>query len=267
VNRVRVAALVCAFALGVSALLARPLAVFAGPLTADCVNELNPAFAGTVDAVAYNGYYSHLDPQTLFLCTNPDPGTPSASWGWSAVQATSGSCSQQDGCPRSIVQIGRGACRYSAYADCNGTAQRLWVAYGRDSGVTGCAGLQNIDPIPLDRAAAPTDTGLHYYRVWRDGSTWKFDHWPKGQAVVQVFSISSSLICWTQREGVSFSEIWDRGDGLGGSTANHYNYQSMTRLTQGGVWQATLNQPCGATGDPYFCDETGQQKWEAWTDR
>ena len=72
---------------------------------------------------------------------------------------------------------------------------------------------------------------------------------------------------------MTFSETWDRGDALGGSATNHYNFLSMTRLTAGGAWQATLNQPCftNAANPPvptfYHCDETGQQAWEAWTDR
>lgn len=32
----------------------------------------------------------------------------------------------------------------------------------------------------------------------------------------QVFTVSSSIICWTGREGVTFNETWDRGDALGG---------------------------------------------------
>lgn len=251
-----------------------PGVAVAGPPTANCNGAYSSAFASTYDSLASKGYYSHLDPQTLMLCSNPVPGGPSGSWGWSSLIRTNASCSDGDGCPNSIVQIGRGACRYSQYSGCqNGTAQRLFAAYGRDGGAQGCQGLNDIEPVPLDRGAAPTDTGLHYYRVWLDGSTWRFDHWPKGQSVTQAFTLSASIICWTQRQGVSFAESWDRADALGGSTTNHYNFLSMTRMTAGGVWQPTLGQPCVVSVSnppiPYFyhCDETGAQSWDAWTDR
>lgn len=209
-----------------------------------------------------------MDPQSLLLCTNPIPGAQSASWGWSAVQLSSSACNGGS-CPNSILQIGRGACRFSPYSGCqNGTAQRLFVAYGRDNEADGCSGLSDILPVPNDRGAAPTDTGIHYYRVYLDGSTWRFDHWPKGKAVTQTFTLADSIVCWTARDGVTFNETWDRGDALGGTSTNHYNFLSMTRLTAGGAWQATLNQPCGHTVLPeYNCLVTGQQAWEAWTDR
>jgi hypothetical protein len=225
---------VAAATLALSTLLAQPNAALAGSPTANCNGVYSAGFATTWDSLAYKGYYSHLDPQTLAICTSPVPGGPSASWGWSAVGATSASCNDPIlGCPLSIVQIGRGACRYSVYESCQGTGQRLFAAYGRSEASDGCEGLDDILPVPLNRAPAPTDTGLHYYRVWLDGSTWRFDHWPKGQAVTQVFVVAASLICWTSRAGLSFNETWERGDAVGGSATNHYNFQSMTRLTAG----------------------------------
>lgn len=115
----------------------------------------------------------------------------------------------------------------------------------------------------------PGDTGFHYYRIWTDGSVWRFDQWPKGGAVTQVFSISASLICWTDREGITFAETWDRGDALGGHAANHYNFRSMARqATIGGAWTADIVATCGTTPSPiYLCNVTASQDWEAWTNR
>ena len=126
--------------------------------------------------------------------------------------------------------------------------------------------------MPVKHGPAPTDTGLHYYRVVDDGSWWRFDHWPKGEAVTTVRLLSRSAICWTDREGNTFNETWNSGDALGGSNANHYNLLSMTRqISVGGGWSATsldAAAPCTyVPGGVYMCDVTASQAWEAWTNR
>lgn len=254
-------------------LLGNPITVAAD--TANCVGNTPNSFAANYDAATLpvTGYYSHLDPQSLLICTNPFPSTVRGSFSWSAIQR--GDADEAD-CDFCIVQIGRGACDDPANPSCVGTSQRLFTAWGRRSTAPGCDGQQDIIPAPANMGPAPTDTGLQYYRVWRDGTYWRFDHWPKGQAVVQVRLISQSLICWGNRTAVTFNETFNTSDSLGGTPTNPYNFLSMARQAAvGGAWSPTsLNAaaPCGflsldPIGADYRCDVTASQAWEAWTDR
>lgn len=242
---------------------------FGARFFADTVPSISSPPLGYGRAVGFR-VYSRLNFARHSLRWRQDRGMPLGEAIVAAVGNKPTACNPAGTCQLSLVQVGRGACRYSPYSGCqNGTAQRIFVSYGRDPHATGCSGMTEIRPVPLDRGAVPGDTGLHYYRVWQDGSTWRFDHWPKGGTVVQVFSISASLICWTQREGLTFSESWNAGDALGGHAANHYNYMSMARLPSvGGTWVADTISSCATTPFPiYNCSVTASQKWEVWTNR
>lgn len=236
---------------------------------ANCANTIDNRHSGSfpADPLAVTGYYAHIDSQTVYLCTNQIIGGHYASVGLANIQDSS--CGT---CANSIVQIGRGACREPNSDDCTGPSMRLFVAYGRDPAATGCAGQTTIMPVPLNRGPAPTDTGLHYYRVWTDGTRWNFDHWPKGQSVVHAFDISASLICWTQREGLVFTEAVDFGDANGGGPTNHFNFLSMTRQsTVGGAWAASNSTACfiEINGIPAGdnCQFNASQSVETWTNR
>ena len=228
-------------------------------------------FAYTIDPLGDNGFYSHLDPQALHLCTG-DANTTRGSFSFAAVERTyPGGCSIGT-CPNSIIQIGRGLCFDPLNPSCfPNSGQRLIVGWGRDPEAVGCTGRTLVRAVPEDKGPAPTDTGLHYYRVHDDPTgIWRFSHWPKGQPVVTVKSVDESQICWGVREGVTFNETFNVGDSLGGYAANHYNFLSMTRLqNQSGSWEPSLGYQCGLANQLAVdhCATTGQQAWEAWSDR
>lgn len=227
------------------------------------------SFAANYDAATppVTGYYSHLDPQGLFLCTAPDADDVRGSFAWSAVTGPGG-------CSFCIVQVGIGACDDPGNpTHCAGTSQRLFTAWGRSPSAQGCGSQSEVSPTPFSLWPAPTGAGLHYYRVWRNNSYWFWDHWPKGQALVQLQFLNQSNICWGDRHAVTFNETFNTGDSLGGTPANHYNFLSMTRQnTVGGAWSATVLNPAApcdilSAGAIYHCDITASQNWEAWTDR
>lgn len=249
--------------------IGRPATALAGNPTTTCqntFNNINVSNAVAVDLASFvSGYYSHLDSQATLLCGNPLPATASGSFKWVAMSTNV--CGP--GC-LAIMQIGRGRCIFGSGCDA-GPGQRLIVAWGVDHRAPGCAGWMERNPTPIDAGAAPTDTGLHYYRVVTDGLNWHFDHWRKGQAFQIALTLSAGSQCFGQRLGYTFDETWDHGDALGGSAVNHNNYLSMTRQeTIGGPWLATnlTGQPCLL--DPalsYFhCSVTASQAWESWTD-
>jgi hypothetical protein len=252
-------------------LIGRPPSAAASNGVDQCWNINLTRLAGQFppDGTAFAGYYAHLDPQTQYLCTTQQVGPRYGSFSFAAVQIDFDDC---PACDWGIVQIGRGACRSSETPlTCPGAQQQLFVAYGRDEEANGCTGLHDILPVAINRGAAPTDTGLHYYRVWTDGSRWRYDHWPKGQALVPIFDIAASLVCWTDRDGTTFNEAWDPGDSLGGHSANHYNFLSMTRQqTIGGPWSASTTSACGFSQfhlDSDRCQWNASQSWEAWNIR
>jgi hypothetical protein len=74
----------------------------------DVCGTISSRFAGTVDPLAYTGFYSHLDPQVLKLCTG-DAAAHRGSFSWSAIETSDFAVTYAD----SIVQIGLGSC-YSA---------------------------------------------------------------------------------------------------------------------------------------------------------
>jgi hypothetical protein len=237
---------------------------------AACSNLISNRFATATppDGTAFAGFYAHLDPQPLLMCNTQQVGYGYGAFAFAAIQIDFADC---PACQYGIVQIGRGACRVPWLGEtCTGPAQRIFVGYGRDEEAAGCTGLHDIMPVPINRGPAPTDSGLHYYRVHTDGARWWFDHWPKGQALVPVFDIAASLICWTDRNGVTFNESLDRGDALGGGSSNHYNFLSMTRQQSiGGSWTVSPTTGCGlvyaAFGD--MCLWNATQSWEAWNTR
>jgi hypothetical protein len=226
--------------------------------------------AAEQDTMAKSGFYSHLDPQAMALCTG-DAFATRASFSWVAIEQSTAYCSPS--CGNSIVQIGRGSCYEPADSNCVGGPQRLVYAFGRDPGADGCAGLDTILAATHDAGPAPTDTGLHYYRVFHSASAglWYFDHWPKGQGVTIVATIPDSKICWKEPIGSTFNEVWNSGDAVGGYAANHYNFLSMTRQeTVGGSWIPSLGNSCiddPILSAPYFCHTTPPQAWEGWTAR
>lgn len=244
--------------------------VTAAAANVNCGNVVT-TLAGELDSAAESGYYSHLDPQGLLACTNQT----GSRWGVFSFAAIQTEGCNSGGCGNSIVQIGRGRCFEFNHPYCqNQAAQQLITGWGRDPEAPGCGNRGRRLAVPVVHGNAPMDTGFHYYRVWDDGNSWwRFDHWPKGQAVVGARLINRSEICWTTREGATFNEKWNEGDALGGTASNHYNFISMTRqIAIGGQWQATVTtDPCdvdpGGLFSPYHCDVTGTQAWEAWTDR
>lgn len=251
-------------------MIATPRMALGADGSAACTNDTSPHhFLYTIDVLAQTGYYSHLDPQDNPICSG-NSGGRSGSFAFAAVQTQS--CTPANACPSSIIQVGRGRCVNQP--SCSG-GHRLFSAWGANQEAPGCQGHIEVLATPVDRGAAPGGSGLHYYRVYTDGTNWYFDHWPKGQAVVPAAPpINSSHICWTERMGVTFNESWDKGDAVGGHAANHYNFISMTRReTISGGWFATLNQPCAKQpnpdpdGIPTACLATAAQAWEGWTNR
>lgn len=237
---------------------------------ANCSDTPLYRFAGNYDPATptATGYYSHLDPQGLEICTNPDSNDVRGSFAWAAIQMGDGS-----GCFYCIIQIGLGACDVPGDTDCTGTSMKMFTAWGRSSSAPGCSGFSDVLPLPVNSGAAPAGSGFHYYRVVRDNTTWRYDHWPKGQPVVLLRQTSESSFCWGDRTAVTFNETHNPSDSLGGTPSNHFNFVSMTRQTTvGGAWSATSLNPAAAcdvlsSGVIYHCDITASQAWEAWTDR
>lgn len=240
----------------------------AGNGNANCGIPLT-RFAGETDSPAATGICAHLDPQLLAICTQPN-GERRATFAWSAVQLQQLGCSQ-GGCPNSIIQIGRGTCYDIAIPyGCSGTGAKLLTAWGRDPQAAGCAGTSLVIPFPFSHGPAPLDNGYHYYRVSVQGSTWQFDHWPKGKALQVVRWIPASNICWLSREAAMFNETWNVGDALGGSVANHYQFMHGTVMDSvGAPWiPISIEQPCDDWPTGIFhCEVTGIQQLETWTDR
>lgn len=257
------------------ALIAGPSGgAIAGNGTADC-GAWHPRFGAMIDPANVTGFYTHLDSQALSPCTDPPPEPTRASFAWSAIERDSVNGCTSGSCPNSIVQVGRGICNDPANpTGCRNAGQRLLRAWGRDSEAYGCSGLGDVVPAPHDYGAAPTDTGLHYYRVWRDATAWHFDHWPKGHPVSELLpAVSVANVCWSSRpEAAAFNETWNQGDALGGSTSNHYNFVSTTKqVAVGGAWSPTTfdpSDPCTVIDRGiYLCDVTGAQSFEVWTNR
>lgn len=232
---------------------------------------LNERFAGQSHPGFTTGIYAHLDPQLLHLCLNPPAGTRRASISSVGIEYVGPVI-----CADCIIQIARGTCHDPIVnpVDCSNNGQRVYTAWGRNNDVPGCEGKSNVIATPKDRGPAPQDNGYHYYRVALSGLSYLFDHWPKGGTLVTEWTLLASEVCWIGNSGgTSFVEHWDRGDALGGSDANHYQVLHLTGRGSGGWTATTLNPNNACTMDPggflnpYHCDITGSQAWEAWTSR
>lgn len=263
----RVGRVLLAVALAASlGVLVRPSATYGANGAANCAGE-SALGAGNFHPGSTTGIYAHLDPQPLQICLHAN-GLKRGSFSWSAIQAV-------QPCADCILQIGRGWCDDPLnLGHCHNQGQRVFTSWGRNPAVAGCAGFSEIDPVPKDRGPAPQDNGYHYYRVAIDGASYRFDHWPKGQALVLEWSLLVNAVCWRgSSEAVTFVERWNDGDALGGFDANHYQVLHITGRG-GGAWTPVVlnpNDDCdsdpGGLFNPYNCDITGSQAWEAWTSR
>ncbi|MGH7490418.1 MAG: hypothetical protein ACREMY_33125, partial [bacterium] len=99
------------------------------------------------------------------------------------------------------------------------------------------------------------------------------NRWRMYRDSVQVWFWDESVICWTPRRSHWFGETWDFGDQIGGNAADPLTI-STTRYTtvEGGAWTDTsFNAASGCnfvgSNGPFFCDVTGLQSFNIWTNR
>ena len=76
--------------------------------------------------------------------------------------------------------------------------------------------------------------------------------WPKVGSLSTIKSLADSQVCWTQRDGVKVQRDSESWRCSGGYAGNQFDGVSMTRLTSGGLGQASLGYQCGVGPDPWI---------------
>ena len=167
--------------------LAMPLPVIA----ADHVAACDPNDSGSVNQFkgeltrsgAEQGIRANLEGQSLDLCTGA--GTNSAAGSFAFVNIVN------DHSTWNIVQIGLGQCRDSGnLSNCNypTTGMSYYWAWGRYNGTNGCAGRDNVPPIP-QRLGSWSGATVAY--IVTHESTW----WNGYIAGTKRASVSEGNIC------------------------------------------------------------------------
>jgi hypothetical protein len=167
------------------------------------------------DGGAKHGVSGTIDGQDLHQCTQPGPIEQSGTFGWSAL----GDGGSGSGGGSVIMQIGIGKCRIPGF-NCGSDMRFMW-AWGRDSSAPGCSGWSHITANV--QTLSGWDGAAHDYKVYHKNNYWRFY-----VGLTEKANIPDSWICWTPTRAWWFSETWDSGDALGGTSGNHLRPWTLT---------------------------------------
>jgi hypothetical protein len=192
----------------------------------------------------------------LVQCTNPGPVEISGSSIWSSVEPT-------DGGAYDILQMGAANCRYPGVCL---AGMHYYFAAGLTHTTPGCSAFQ--DTWPILNSAGSWVSATHTYTVQHRNNEWDLlvDSTTKTAYV-------EAAVCWTPRKSVWFGESFDYGDQIGGTYADHLTVSgAQYTTTEGGGWVATAFSAANPCNDvpsvaPFYCDVTGIQSFDIWTDR
>jgi hypothetical protein len=224
------------------------------PVNGPCNTTYQNTQAGAILTHAATGGEIKIETWNPSLCNTVDSPALNGAFSWVGVQV--------GGSASSIVQIGVGKCRYSAYPMCDG-GYHVFYAWGRDAGVGSCTSTSAA--IPHSLGSVPS--GSHTYTVFRTGSTVTFQL--DGSTIESISA--SNVSCWNGNSVSYGGEVWDHGDQMGGSFGDHQSFTAaIYQATAGGIWVSPNFSSCNIlNNDPsiYACSRVSGNAIDIWTDR